>query len=73
MIYALIFVSCSLTGGDCHKTLVEDGLQGGLASCMIRAVQVLPQWQDANPIRRFKKARCVDHKRVDFELGRNQA
>jgi hypothetical protein len=41
--------------------------------CQVRAQQLAAQYIGDHPNRRFKAMKCVDHRRIGFYLGRNQA
>jgi hypothetical protein len=71
MTYALLLLTCSLSGGDCRPVLAADGLQQ--MECQVRAQQLAAQYIGDHPNRKFKAMKCVDHRRIDFYLGRNQA
>jgi hypothetical protein len=71
MTYALLLLTCSLSGGDCRPILAADGMQQ--MECQVRAQQLAAQYIGQHPNRTFKAMKCVDHSRIGIYLGRNQA
>jgi hypothetical protein len=70
-VYALILLTCSLSGADCRPTLAADGMQA--MECQVRAQQLAAQFIGEHPNRKFKAMKCVDGRLIDFYLGRGAA
>lgn len=71
MIYALVIVSTLANGSDPMRRVEAEGF--GMMGCLVASQQIVAQWQKQHPKRKFVAARCVDVKRLPFELGRDQA
>ncbi|WP_292539271.1 hypothetical protein [Mesorhizobium sp.] len=69
MVYALVILSC--LGSDCRRDVVADGF--GMMGCLQQSQSIAAQWQAYYPDRKIKQIRCVDIKRLPFELGRDMA
>ena len=70
-LYVMLIVSCLSNGQDCTKTVAYEGF--GMMGCLSQSQIMAAQWQKQFPFRKLKKIKCVDAKRLPFELGRNQA
>jgi hypothetical protein len=71
MLYALVIVSCMSDGSDCMRRVEAEGF--GMTGCLSQSQSIGAQWQAQHPRRVIKALRCVDIRRLDFELGRDQA
>ncbi|MEQ1950888.1 hypothetical protein [Mesorhizobium sp. CN2-181] len=78
--YAVFILSCSVSNPDnCSKEYVGDVVTPTPIGCIMGGQPFLRQWigdhvgADGKPARTFKSLRCVDSRRKDFEMGRDQA
>lgn len=70
-LYVMLILSCLSDGTDCRKDVAYEGI--GMMGCLSQSQVMAAQWQKQYPQRVLKQIRCVDNKRLPFELGRDQA
>lgn len=73
--YSIFILSCSATQPDnCTQQYIGDIETPTPIGCLMGAQPFMRKWvEDHAGIRIFQRLRCVDSRRKDFELGRNQA
>jgi hypothetical protein len=68
---ALILLTCTIAGADCHHHVQADAL--GFGECMVQSQRIAAQYSTEHPKRKIKRIICTDHRRIAFYLGRDQA
>lgn len=68
MLYVLVILSCSVQQG-CTKQVAAEGF--GMMGCLSQSQTIAAQWQKEHPKHKIQQLRCVDHRRLPFELNRD--
>ena len=73
--YSIFVLSCSMNQPDnCTKQYLGDIETPTPIGCLMGAQPLMRKWiEDHQGNRIFKNLRCVDSRRKDFEMGRDQA
>lgn len=67
MLYALVILACSSQG--CDKIVAAEGF--GMTGCLASSQYVAAQYKKEHPKHMIKQLRCVDIRRLPFEMGRD--
>lgn len=76
MLYAVFITSCLMSNPtECKKEYVGDVRTPTPIGCLMGGQSYLREWIEKNAHRKiiFKSLKCVDIRRKDFEMGRDQA
>jgi hypothetical protein len=73
--YSIFILSCSVNNpANCDKTYIGDIETPTPIGCLMGAQPHMRKWiEDHAGIRIFRNLKCVDSRRKDFEMGRDQA
>lgn len=69
--FALLLITCALSGSDCRPILAEDGMQQ--MECQVRSQQLAAKFIGDHPNRKFKAMKCVREQDIGIYLGRGAA
>lgn len=75
LFYSVFVLSCAVSQPDnCTKQYLGDIETRTPMGCLMAAQPYLRKWiEDHQGVRIFRELRCVDSRRKDHEMGRDQA